>query len=562
MANNHTVSYLGDGSTSSFDVPFPFLSKGHVNATVGGSSVPVAWSNDGRIVIDPPPPPGSIVRVFRRTPGSPLFTIPDNRPVPSTWYNDLTKQAIFIAEESSPENMEELEDFVAAAQAAVDAAREAVDSTRSYGTLERLLATQELMPIGTVAQARNTGFAYRVVGSDPSIGHYTTAAGQRLVALGGYTLLLSGQSNIRGSNAAALGGDLTPDHRIRLWLGDRWETWDPANGVGAWGGVLGHNNIGFQAAKQALRDGIPAVWVIMDAHPGNTIDQWVANPSSGAWGPNLTSLVAAAAAATSSVEALSAGAGRVNGFIWGQGENNGGSAFDFEDYRARWDWLKTHLRAQPWFHSSVPITALSMPPQPSSRVMDRFWRHYIPFDGDSFTSCTDTSDLPAPEGNLMHWSGATMNEIGKRAWSRLAQGGISLPGPSAVFAPSVRYALEPLNGFGLTYGWVDGGDPLNNRVVVGASSNSNPGVVVPYLAFWRARNLIQLAQHTEALGPFTFKSYTAAHFSNVSHAVNTDPNKKEGATCWDVTSKVFRTALGASPTSGWRGTDGTTLTPS
>lgn len=56
-------------------VPFPFLSRQHVNALVNGEPVPFTWIHDGLIELDEAPPEGSTVRVHRITPADEMLTV-------------------------------------------------------------------------------------------------------------------------------------------------------------------------------------------------------------------------------------------------------------------------------------------------------------------------------------------------------------------------------------------------------------------------------------------------------------------------------------------------------
>ncbi|UFS66936.1 hypothetical protein LO749_20810 [Paracoccus denitrificans] len=99
MTSNVSASYPADGTVRNFDIPFPYLLPAHIKAHIDSVPVDYSWVNPTRIRIDPAPPAGSTVKIFRVTPQSPLYTIPDNRPVPSEWYNRATRQAIYVAQE-------------------------------------------------------------------------------------------------------------------------------------------------------------------------------------------------------------------------------------------------------------------------------------------------------------------------------------------------------------------------------------------------------------------------------------------------------------------------------
>lgn len=61
------ASYTGDGSTTNFAVPFPFINRTHVSVTVNGTLTAFTWITDGLIQITPAPVAASTVRVARST---------------------------------------------------------------------------------------------------------------------------------------------------------------------------------------------------------------------------------------------------------------------------------------------------------------------------------------------------------------------------------------------------------------------------------------------------------------------------------------------------------------
>lgn len=61
------VESVADGSTTQFAIPFPFLERDYVYATVDGVPVDFEWLNDSFIIIDPPPPEGAVVMRYRST---------------------------------------------------------------------------------------------------------------------------------------------------------------------------------------------------------------------------------------------------------------------------------------------------------------------------------------------------------------------------------------------------------------------------------------------------------------------------------------------------------------
>ena len=53
MANSK-VQYTADGSTQTFAVTFPFISRSHVSVEVDGVAATFTWNNDSQILISSP----------------------------------------------------------------------------------------------------------------------------------------------------------------------------------------------------------------------------------------------------------------------------------------------------------------------------------------------------------------------------------------------------------------------------------------------------------------------------------------------------------------------------
>ncbi|WP_187971133.1 phage tail fiber protein [Aquibium microcysteis] len=118
----------GDGSTTDFSVPFPYLRREHVKVYVDGVLRAHTWVNPGMIRIVPAPSAGAAVDRRRDTPSTGLHTLLDNKPLPAANFNELTTQALYFAEEKARAAVEErtlAEQALAGSQAAQDAAEAA-----------------------------------------------------------------------------------------------------------------------------------------------------------------------------------------------------------------------------------------------------------------------------------------------------------------------------------------------------------------------------------------------------------------------------------------------------
>lgn len=442
----------------------------------------------------------------------------------------------------------------AAAEAAAAAAQGAA---YSFATVAGMVASPIDFTPGTVVLVRETGHAYRVMPVDFAAEHYTTASGDKMAALDGIVLVAAGQSNIASSNAhASEGGDLLADPRIKVWNGTSWVTWDPAAGIPAGIGAAGRNVILFQAAKEALRQGVPAVWCINDGHAGDTISEWVGTGTSS---PNWVVLKGKLDGAFASPEFAALGIEVVDGMIWGQGESDGSSGFSLTYYTTAFETLKSQLRALSYFPRTTPITVLEMPPQPSASVTNAYILDALPYDSDPHTSVTRTKGLQIGADTL-HWTGNAMGLIGARAYRRIAEGtGDSLNSPARVTTPFMKVRFDPVfgKGLGITYSAAD------DRIVIGSSSDiAGDTIVQPFLGFDFDGALLMLSQHARCYSGLTLLSYTGANFASAAHAVNTNPNKMAGTAYWDSVNSRLMVATGTGATAPWAQFNAaTTVTP-
>lgn len=99
------VKYVGNGSASTYSVPFPYLDPTHVKVRVGNQSLDLGAHYDftasNAITIRPQfiPPTGSPVLIRRETPENPLVSYQDGAVLTSTDLNTATLQALYLAQE-------------------------------------------------------------------------------------------------------------------------------------------------------------------------------------------------------------------------------------------------------------------------------------------------------------------------------------------------------------------------------------------------------------------------------------------------------------------------------
>lgn len=99
MANSY-VNYTGDGATSVYAVPFPYLSQSHVSVYVNGVSAPFTWNTSSLINLGSAPASGAVVAVRRATPTGQLAQFNDGSTLVDDDLNVAALQPIYIAQEA------------------------------------------------------------------------------------------------------------------------------------------------------------------------------------------------------------------------------------------------------------------------------------------------------------------------------------------------------------------------------------------------------------------------------------------------------------------------------
>ena len=132
------VTYTGDGATTSFAVPFPFISRDHITAKVNGVPRTISWINDGLIQLYPAPVLNAVVVIIRDSSrATPLVDFQDAQLLTETDLDLSARQNLYVAQEAfdaatSSEIAAAVEaDALAAAQSAVDSANWASASQAS-----------------------------------------------------------------------------------------------------------------------------------------------------------------------------------------------------------------------------------------------------------------------------------------------------------------------------------------------------------------------------------------------------------------------------------------------
>lgn len=157
------TSYTGDGSTVNFAVPFPFVSRSHVIATVNGVVTAFTWLTDGLIQFATAPINTAVVRIYRNTSQAVrLVDFQDATVLTEEALDTANLQAFYMAQEAfdasaAVMNSAELNAAVAAAaESALEAAASAVlaggYASAALGYLNSNLKTSDRFEIVAVTQ--------------------------------------------------------------------------------------------------------------------------------------------------------------------------------------------------------------------------------------------------------------------------------------------------------------------------------------------------------------------------------------------------------------------------
>ena len=98
-------TYTADGSTQSFLVSFPFISRDHVTVTADGSTATFTWVNDGQITITSPASLSTETIIIKRntSPSAVLVDFEDGSNLTETDLDLLALQSFYLAQENIDE---------------------------------------------------------------------------------------------------------------------------------------------------------------------------------------------------------------------------------------------------------------------------------------------------------------------------------------------------------------------------------------------------------------------------------------------------------------------------
>lgn len=96
---NSYVDYGGDGTSTDFTIPFPFLSRSHVVTLVNGIAATVFWLTNGTIRLSAPLAVGSTLRIQRVTPRDKMVRFVDGSGFTGKDVNTVIDQVLFVCQE-------------------------------------------------------------------------------------------------------------------------------------------------------------------------------------------------------------------------------------------------------------------------------------------------------------------------------------------------------------------------------------------------------------------------------------------------------------------------------
>lgn len=145
----------GDGTTTDFVFPFPYLRDSHVKVSVDSISTPREVISPGVVRIEPAPPTGTNnIRVYRETQTTPLVNWADAGSILGGDLNDAARQSLYIAQEAVDKAAEAL-----AVAEAIPAGPPGPPGASGSGTGDMVEATYDPQAIhgDAFARANHTG---------------------------------------------------------------------------------------------------------------------------------------------------------------------------------------------------------------------------------------------------------------------------------------------------------------------------------------------------------------------------------------------------------------------
>ncbi len=204
------VSYTGNGTTQTFNVPFQYISQAHVEVYLDGTlrTTGISWDNATTIRLNPAPNAGAIVRLSRNTPKTVALVDFQDAGILTESALDLnTRQGLLIVQEAFDEASNVISAAVAAAVAASQVAGRSVP-TVAPSDIGRLLVGRAADSYGwtnNLTFNESTGVLTALGFSGPLTGNVTGNVAGNLT--GNVTGNVAG--NVAGNLTGNVAGDLT-----------------------------------------------------------------------------------------------------------------------------------------------------------------------------------------------------------------------------------------------------------------------------------------------------------------------------------------------------------------
>jgi hypothetical protein len=174
------ANYTGNGATTTFAVPFPFISRDHVTVSVNGFVTPFSWLTDGLILVTPAPANGATVLVARNSSrGTRLVDYQDAAVLTEADLDLANQQAIYIAQEAFDNSgvatvTGDISAWAAAAQASAVSAEASDVSAEAWANAAATSAANAATSAATAVAAAGS------IANKWSLGSYNVVtAGQR-----------------------------------------------------------------------------------------------------------------------------------------------------------------------------------------------------------------------------------------------------------------------------------------------------------------------------------------------------------------------------------------------
>jgi hypothetical protein len=96
------VDYTGNGVSTDFVFPFPYMSASHVKVAVGGTETTAfTLQSTSTVRFNSAPSAGALIHIFRETPSTPIVTWEDGALILGRDLNSSTLQSLYLAQEAA-----------------------------------------------------------------------------------------------------------------------------------------------------------------------------------------------------------------------------------------------------------------------------------------------------------------------------------------------------------------------------------------------------------------------------------------------------------------------------